>query len=141
MIWAIKRFIGNNSYCVWKGKLHRFWQRMTRGWDDSELWSLDYTMAHWLLPRLREFKKQCHGMPIRLPVEVDPEDGIPSALTEEEWNKILDKMIIAFEFIADDGNRIMAGASEDACKREIERDKKIEEGIALFGLYFRALWD
>jgi hypothetical protein len=27
-------------------------QRRTRGFDDRELWSLDITLARWLLPRL-----------------------------------------------------------------------------------------
>jgi hypothetical protein len=33
-------------------------QRIERGFDDSELWSFDYTIARFTLPRLIEFKKQ-----------------------------------------------------------------------------------
>ena len=140
MIWAIRRFIGNNSYCVWKGRLHRFWQRMTRGWDDSDLWSLDYTMAHWVLPRLKEYKKQCHGMPMKLPPVIDQEDGEAYYFTHDEWDAVLDKMILAFELIAYD-EIPLGGCFDDYQAKYKAREKKIEEGIVLFGLYFRALWN
>ena len=35
--------------------LKYFWQRRTRGWDDSDLYSLDYTIAKFVLPRLKVF--------------------------------------------------------------------------------------
>lgn len=51
----------------------------------SELWDLDYNIAKYLLPRLKAFKKNTMSIPL--------------TLTEEEWDDILDKMIIAFEYI------------------------------------------
>lgn len=51
----------------------------------SELWNLDYNIAKYLLPRLKAFKKNTMS--------------IPASLTEDEWDNILDKMIIAFEYI------------------------------------------
>src|SRR5688572_28721580 len=35
-----------------------FWQRMTRGFDDSCTWSLDCHLAELILPRLKLFRKQ-----------------------------------------------------------------------------------
>lgn len=43
--------------------LRYWWQRRTRGWDDSELWSLDCTIARFALPRLRRFAEIRHGEP------------------------------------------------------------------------------
>ena len=37
---------------VLKCRLKRLYQRLTRGWDDSDTWSLDYTLYQWLLPIL-----------------------------------------------------------------------------------------
>lgn len=35
----------------------RLWQRITRGWDDSDTWNLDTTFAAYMLPRLRRYRK------------------------------------------------------------------------------------
>ena len=32
-------------------------QRIERGFDDSELWNLDYTIASFVLPRLKRLKE------------------------------------------------------------------------------------
>lgn len=42
-------------------------QRQTRGWDDTELWNLDCTVAQFILPRLKVFVErntsfQCEDM-------------------------------------------------------------------------------
>ena len=54
----------------------------------SELWDLDYTFADFILPRLKAFKKNTIS--------------VPAQLSETEWNDILDKMILAFDYILDD---------------------------------------
>ena len=51
----------------------------------SELWDLDYTFADFILPRLKAFKKNTIS--------------VPAQLSETEWNDILDKMILAFDYI------------------------------------------
>ena len=38
-------------------------QRIERGFDDTELWNLDTTLLKFLLPRLKEFKKQTNSYP------------------------------------------------------------------------------
>lgn len=43
-------------------RLRFLYQRWTRGFDDSELWSLDYTLAHWLLPRFLRFRDITSGI-------------------------------------------------------------------------------
>lgn len=93
------------------------YQRLTRGWDNSELWSLDYSLAKLILPRLKEFVKYSHGCP------QDQE--------EKDWQHILNEMVYAMQF--------MASKERWACD-----DKKIWErvnaGLELFGKHFGSLW-
>jgi len=37
-------------------------QRQERGFDDTELWSLDITFARFMLPRLQAFRNTPHGI-------------------------------------------------------------------------------
>ena len=90
-------------------------QRKTRGWDDSETWSLDNTIAKFVLPRLKRFK-EVNG-------------GTPFNLTAKEWNKILDQMIKAFE--------IYARGAWDMKDKEV---KIAEKGMMLFSKHFGELW-
>jgi len=89
-------------------------QRMERGFDDSETWSLYNSISKFTLPRLMEFKKlKC---------------GYPACFNKpKEWDIILDKMIKAFELInKDDSDTI--------------DDKLVDEGLKLFAKWFFALW-
>lgn len=54
----------------------------------SDLWSLDITIANFVLPRLKRFKKENIGYP-----------GIDEMDTLEKWDEALDKMILAFEYV------------------------------------------
>lgn len=37
----------------------KYWfQRRTRGWDDTELWNLDYTFIKWINTRFKAYKEQ-----------------------------------------------------------------------------------
>ena len=105
---------GRYNLRLYKREFVYYWQRLTRGWDDSELWNLDNTISEFVLPRLKRFKayQDCH----------------PSYMTEEEWDQNLDKMILAFE------NNL-----EDFPTKE--QDKQAEEGLALFAKYYVHLWD
>ena len=98
-------------------------QREERGFDDGELWNLDYTIAEFVLPRLKEFKR------------INP--CCPYGLKEREWNSILHKMIWSFQQKYDD--------IEFAPKELTEAQKKLwykrySEGFKLFGKYFGQLW-
>lgn len=53
-------------------------QRETRGFDDTELWNLDVTIAKFILPRLIAFRE---------------------SVCEEESETVWDKMIFAFDFV------------------------------------------
>jgi hypothetical protein len=91
-------------------------QRKTRGFDDSETWSLCDTIARFILPRLKVFKQnKC---------------GIPSSLDDEEWNTILQSMIDAFQIIDDDETHMFTDEQHDT----------IDKGLTLFKDYFLNLW-
>ena len=99
-----------------------WWQRRVRGWDDSDTWSLDWTMAKFILPRLKLFKKV--------------NNGHPGNLTEESWDEMIDKMIFAMQLLADGR---WDYDSDDIEKSRADWDK-VQEGLNLFGEYFQHLW-
>jgi hypothetical protein len=111
-------------FCRLPYRAKLLYQRSTRGWDDTVTWNLDHELAKFILPRLRRFKELAHGWP-------GPEHGVE---TFEDWHVILDKMIYSFEIIS----------REDFEPYEIggqECEDKVNEGIMLFGKWYRALWD
>lgn len=95
-------------------------QRMNRGFDDSEAWNLDSTIARFIIPRLKVLKINTHGY--------------PSNLTEKTWDEILDKILLAFELD-------LADKCDSDVSKMTENDAKIQEGLDLFAKYFRHLWD
>ena len=95
--------------------LRFLWQRFRYGFSNRELWNLDYTVAKFILPRLKRFR--------------EISGGYPAQLSEQEWNAVLDKMIIAFQLITN-GDRWV----------EHEEIVRIDEGLELFGKWFPHLW-
>lgn len=91
-------------------------QRLERGFDDSETWSLDGTISSFILPRLKRFKEVKAGFPAKFK-------------NEDEWDLILDKMIDAFQLMKDEFSY-----SGD------EENNRIEEGLDFFREYFHTLW-
>ncbi len=105
-----------------------FFQRLSRGgWDDSATWSLDDHLAKLILPRLKRFKElNIHGWPGEGPDGTGPK-------THEDWHAIVDEMIFAFEWHADDKRKY--GHFDQA------EYARVEEGMRLFAQYYGALWD
>jgi hypothetical protein len=104
-----------------KRSLKYFYQRLTRGWDDSDTWSLDVTIAKFALPRLKRLKEIQHGH--------------PSDFTEQDWDKALDEMIWAMEYITKQWDLDLS------MEQWQDNEKRCSAGCILFGMYFRALWD
>lgn len=127
---------------LWKPRIikrliERFWQKITRGWDDSECWSLDYTIAKFTLPRLIRLKEVMHGYPSAFADLGDIE-------ANKKWNEILDKMIFAMDYIANEREWNYYPDDRDENRdysRLFEAENKVQEGCELFGKYFRNLWD
>lgn len=97
-----------SRYRPWKRTLKFFWQRCTRGWDDSETWSLDHSLGKLIAPRLKRLR--------------DITIGVPADMEEQEWKEKLDKMIAAFEF----------AGSEERWTAPPAEFKKHQEGLQLF---------
>lgn len=114
-----KMFKTPNIFQRIRRKIRFFIQRNTRGWDDSETWNLDYTIAKFILPRLKRFKLLANGYPAEF-------DNI------DEWYEIIDKMIEAFECILSDDYYDLRYTEEF--------EAKINEGLDLFRKYYRNLW-
>lgn len=93
-------------------------QRMFRGYDDGAYWNLDGYLTKIALPVLKDYRE-------------GGQMGYPARLENvEEWHTILDKIIYAFELLESDEGYIL----------DEEKEKKVDEGLALFGENFRSLW-
>ncbi len=114
--------LGKLLTMTWWKKIKRsvkfWWQRRTRGWDDSETWNMDLTFAEFILPRLKRFKILTNGY--------------PASLDEDSWNKILDSMIMAFTLII---------YNYETSKEYSEHDEKlVQEGLENFHQHYYSLW-
>lgn len=89
-------------------------QRQKRGFDDSETWSLDYTIACFLIPRLKRFI-ELYSENIK-----DRDDSI----------KKFKKFLKALYLIKKNSNDVLS-------KKEL---KIMEEGLALFPEICNKLW-
>ncbi len=84
----------------------------------DEVWSLDWTIAHFVLPRLRYFRDTAYGQ-------------TPAAFnTNKQWLATLDKMIVAFELTAKGGWNL-----------SLSETKKVCAGMDLFAKHFLSLWN
>ena len=123
-----------------RGLRHKFKkQRLERGFDNTELWNLDYTLAEFLLPRLKAFREQTFGCPGCFVDDYEPyEDGM------DKWYAILDEMIWALETYikCEDSDFKYNGKSYYDMTREemIALDEKINNGLNLISKYWRCLW-
>ena len=104
-----------------KDKRQKIWsqQRKERGFDDTETWSLDWTIFKFVLPRLKRFKEVTCGYP-------------PDLNNMKEWRKELNEMIYAID--------IYVKESTNYDGRPEKERKKIEKGLNLFFERFYNLW-
>lgn len=110
MYWLKRLF----TYVYWYTIIKHWWQRRTRGFDDSETWSLDITISEFILPRLKRFR-ELHDKALHP----------PDTLSEDEWRDIMDKIIVAHELVISE---------------TLAREKEINDGLILFAKYYRHLW-
>jgi len=97
--------------------IKHFFQRRIRGFDDRDTWSMDQTFAKYLVPRLIRFKEINNGYPTD---------------TEEEWDLILDKIIMTFKLI--ETNR------DEMWSYDSPLYVTIKEGLDLFTKHYFNLW-
>ena len=110
-------------------------------WDTV---SVDNTLALIALPLLKQYRKNLNGAPYvenedvppEMYQEVDNYDG-----WDKRWAWVVDEMINAFDRIVDGEweQDFHDGVVFDAEAWQAE-DKRIDNGLRLFGKYFRGLW-
>tara|TARA_B100000035_G_scaffold313169_1_gene326240 strand:- start:633 stop:1094 length:462 start_codon:yes stop_codon:yes gene_type:complete len=119
--------------------------------DEWDTWNMDETLAHIILPMLKQLKKKTHSYPSSLP-------------NEAAWKDTLDKMIFSFSSKLNDweeqfqsgehdvvwtenkdGSRTMEKGPNNTFEIDVEGMKayqaRIDEGFLLFGKYYENLWD
>lgn len=135
-----------------------------------DTWSMDHTLALIIVPMLKQLKKTKHGAPnvdaSDVPMYLKPkqlevvryrEEGITDENFFKRWDYVMDEMIWAFEQIVDDDNEdqfydhseVDDNADINARARQLKVDregldshhKRINNGLQLFGKYYRSLWD
>ena len=138
-----------------RGLVVYWWQRRTRGFDDSELWSLDYTIMRFAIPRLHALERMVHGYPGEFlygegatSESIFAFDSLPrevrkrrEAHADAEWRATILKMARSFElWLEHDG---MFGEAKPGVGwvEDTQMKKEFDEGWALFHKYFFALWD
>ena len=107
-------------------------QKVFKGYNDCDLWDLEYHLAKLILKRLKAYKQmERSGYP-------PPDDPKCTEIkNEDDWEKVLDDMIEGFK----------AYIVERDCVYEFNIEKydqsqqKINRGLNLFVKYFGYLWD
>lgn len=136
-------------WCLGRRQLTFWWQRRTRGFDDSDLWSLDQTILRFTLPRLKALQQRVHGFPGEILHEANLGQGPLSETIQvwgavsledqarlsevafQRWKEAIGKMILAIELWLDHDGRF----------ENEEQEANFQEGWDLFQKYFFALWD
>jgi hypothetical protein len=131
--------------------------------DKYDTWSMDKTLPLIIIPMLIQLKKTKHGVPASMYDEDDAwsQDRL-DANAEAKWDNVLSEMIWAFEQTLDDqwpdkytvnlgkyhfenrdGKDEIVWDEEPVIDREgIEiHQKRIDDGLALFGKHYQSLWD
>ena len=123
--WLEEHKILDNIYWFFKLNIESVWSAirslkyfLKNKVYDYQVYNLDNNIAKFVLPRLKLLRKDINGYP-------------ESVGSFENWLTILDKVIWSFE-------RELDWTDYQKTKEDF---KKYEEGIELFGKYWRQFWD
>jgi len=120
--------------------------------EDFDVYSMDTTLAHIVVPMLKKLKEVKIGVPgdiihefhqyaeqnpLDLGMSSKELDDLEFERAEQKWNEILDKMIWAFEQALNDYEDLYSEVSSGQLE---SYEKKLAEGFELFGKYYRSLW-
>lgn len=126
-------------------ELKAFIQRGKRGWANRDTWNFDYFLADVIVGGVKYLKKTQHGH--------------PSALTQKQWDKILNEITWTFKTAKkiSDGDVFYIDVEEyDKLARQWKKKMyggitlklltkkecmKYERGFNLFKKHFFSLWD
>ncbi len=159
--WPIKK-ISNTYYDIVRFLIDIFYRLPFKGYRSRDIWSLDYTLAKWIVPRLKAFKVCKGGIPMFCFSEAyfKHMDGDPPHIkneqdecsickfddetAEKKWHDILDDMIFAFESITLENYDGYEYCTWDAINEKLIYDKEKAErckrGLDLFREHLFSLW-
>ena len=113
--------------------LRWFWQRRIRGFDDRELWSLDISLAEYIVPRLKAFRDVnvehvvCPGT-MHMQYYGAMDAGGEDEELNDHWANVLDIMIEGFKVVRDG--------------EHINKESGIaDRALCLMAKYYFDLWD
>jgi hypothetical protein len=114
-------------------------------WDTV---SADHTLALIILPLLKQFRANIQGgiyvdnedVPEHAPIPEGQEIEMSDAWASR-WEWVVDEMVNAFSRIADDDwEQDYHNGGEFDAEGYKKEGKRIDNGLRLFGKYFRGLW-
>lgn len=125
--------------------------------DDYDVWNADHTLACIIVPILQKIKDAKQGAPCVEEEDVPEDlrdtaeerekyrtDGETSDKFHPRWYWVLDEMLWTFTEIRDaiEHDRIWAAdrSLNEALKENDKLDARLENGLRLFGKYYRSLW-
>lgn len=138
LIYRIPGLFTDTKYEIKKG-----FQRMFRGYDDSDVWgySTNNTIRQIkILQKLRRTK-------VGVPYTVFDKDGQEASFEEQEknWDAIIDAMIDGFQAILDfDDVHVIVNGKYSQTKSHAERMKclkRFKAGMKLYAKHYLNLWD
>ena len=131
--------------------------------DTYDTWSMDHTLGLIALPLLKQLKDTKHGSPLvdleDLPPELaftgaakgehrqtdlfaSPEyDELVWEMVHKKWDWVLDEMIFAFEHICGEDEDWDTGLWKADAVEWTAVGNRVQNGLRLFGKYYRSLWD
>ena len=123
--------------------------------DPYDLWNADHTLAQIIHPILVGLKESKHGTPWTERKDAPKGKKYDDYSIEEErnkgynsarWEYILDEMIFTFSMLkeGDWDFKIYEkydGWTDEAFAEREKTQKRIQNGLRLFGRYYQALWD
>lgn len=110
--------------------------------DPWDTWSLDHSLAQIILPALKQLRATKHGVPGEFVHTKDGSKEIPFARAERKWNAVLDHMIWSFEqIVLEDREEQFHLTGEFDVHAYTAYYKRVDDGLQLFGKYYRNLWD
>ena len=165
--WLASTWVAN--FCEWVQSKRKRTEKVRI--DYYDVWSMDHTLSLIIHPMLVKLKEQKHGFGMIADKDVPKElrstqpgarDGIENEhdwdnLAEQRYEWLLDELIWTFEQLSKDGNDDQfydhtesekeTDINAQISKLKVDRAglkahwERIDNGLMLFGKYFRTLWD
>jgi len=132
--WLASNSKGEDSllmkFCAWvHGKQQR---KVNIRIDNYDVWNMDNTLALIILPMLKKLKEKKQGVGFIDNADVPEElQNETNTWCEKKYNWFLDELIWAFNLYTTD----------DTWEFDLDKQKRVDNALLLFGKYYRTLWN